>query len=109
MENVNITKSLTLGSGDVVEVIVDNSGIQFKKTKKNTSFETVSFDTIHYYFSTKRGSEDELVNLIASSKLLQQLLIEVDLGISDEEGVAEMIADDPAIAGKMKTLTNFNI
>jgi len=86
MENANVTKSLTLGNGDVV-----------------------SFDTIHYYFSTKRGSEDELVSLITNNELLQQLLVEVDLGISDEEGVAEMIANDPELAGKMKTLTNFKI
>lgn len=94
--------SLKLGNGKVVKnVVVDANGIKFGN-------KSVSFDDINYFLSTKPGKEQQLAKLVMDSELLQQLMIEVELNISDEEGVGDVISmDDPKLASQLKALTNF--
>ena len=94
--------TITLGSGRVIKnVVVDNSGIKFGN-------KSLSFDDINDYFSTKPGKEGQLAKLFMDSELLQRLALEAELGISDEEGVADALSiEDPKLASQVKMLTDF--
>ena len=94
--------TITLGSGKVIKnVIVDYNGIKLGN-------KSLSFDDINDYFSTKPGKEGQLAKLFMDSELLQQLAIEAELGISDEEGVADVLnSEDPKLASQVKMLTDF--
>ena len=94
--------TITLGSGRVIKnVVVDNSGIKFGN-------KSLSFEDINDYFSTKPGKEGQMAKLFMDSELLQRLAVEAELGISDEEGVADVHnGEDPKLAGQIKMLTNF--
>jgi len=92
--------SIELGSGKIVKnVSVDASGIKFGN-------KSISFDTINNYLSIKPGKEDQLAKLVMGSELLQRVMIEAELGISDEEGVGDVIKmENPKLASQLKALT----
>ena len=94
--------TIELGNGKVIKnVSVDANGIRFGN-------KSISFDTINYYFTTKPGKETQLAKLVMGSELLQRVIIEAELGISDEEGVGEAITtEDPKLASQLKTLVKF--
>jgi hypothetical protein len=95
--------SMELGSGKIVKnVSVDASGIKFGN-------KSISFDTINYYLSTKPGKENQVAKLVMGSELLQRVMIEAELGISDEEGVGDVITmEDPKLASQLKALVKFS-
>jgi hypothetical protein len=94
--------TLELGNGRVVKnVSVDANGIKFNN-------KTIPMDSVHDYFSTKKGKEQQLAKLVMDSELLQRVIIEAELGISDEEGVADALTmEDAKLVNQIKTLTDF--
>ena len=100
---VNAESSIELGSGKIVKnVSVGASGIKFGN-------KSISFNTINNYLSTKPGKEGLVAKLVRDSELLQRVMIEAELGISDEEGVGDALkTEDPKLASQLKALVKFN-
>jgi len=77
--------SITLSNGKVIKnTSIDNSGITLDSRK-------ITIDDLLQGFSIKPNSKKAFLELLKASKTLLRLVIEKDLGITDDEGFNDTI------------------
>jgi hypothetical protein len=90
--------SITLSNGKVIKnTSVDNNGINLDSRK-------ITIDDLSQGFSIKPNSKKAFLELLKASKTLLRLVIEKDLGITDDEGFNDTINRNKPLQAKYAQL-----